>query len=238
MSGVRGGLVRWGVLAALTLALCAGCGAGTRTGTPHPSPPPTSATPSASAHPAPSTAPPPAQCRAWGCRPRQTVSLAGGDTVTLWYGDDEQNYASRPVLELAGPSGALQWWVSPKGDGWNGQLTCLAGGAMPNCVLTDSLGMHAGVAELVVLQDGRLSHPPGGEVISNSGGTKAADLNGDGMLDVIGVVNDYKPNFAEGHSYWQTFDYAAGRYVSTGCAPKTASPPTVLLTGICPTPPR
>ena len=47
----------------------------------------------------PSPAPPP-PCQAWECRTRQTVNLTPGWTVRLWRGGDQQNYASRPVVEL------------------------------------------------------------------------------------------------------------------------------------------
>jgi hypothetical protein len=54
---------------------------------------------------------------------------------------------------------------------------------------------------------------------------------------VIGTTNDYRPNFAQGHNYWQTFRYRAGRLVVTGCATETrgSGPPVQLLHGACPT---
>jgi quinol monooxygenase YgiN len=58
--------------------------------------------------------------------------------------------------------------------------------------------MHAEVAEMLNLRTGRLVHPPRAEAITNSVGMRAADLNRDGYLDVIGTSNDYLPNFAQG----------------------------------------
>jgi hypothetical protein len=103
--------------------------------------------------------------------------------------------------------------------------------------MLDSLGMHAGVAEILLLQAGRLVHPAGAEAVTVAGEPRAADLDGDGFLDVIGTTNDYRPNFAQGHNYWQTFRYGAGRLVVTGCAPETrgSGPPVQLLHGPCPT---
>ncbi|MDT4901286.1 MAG: hypothetical protein QOJ78_2216, partial [Pseudonocardiales bacterium] len=74
------------------------------------------------------------------------------------------------------------------------------------------------------------------EAITNSVGMRAADLNRDGYLDVIGTSNDYLPNFAQGHDYWQTFRYHDGRLTVTGCARqlKNVPAPTRLLTGTCP----
>jgi hypothetical protein len=84
------------------------------------------------------------------------VTLRDQYAVRLWLGSDQQNYESRPVVELLDHGVTVQWWISPRGDGWNGSLTCIAGRSEPNCVLLDSLGMHAGVAEILLLQGGRL----------------------------------------------------------------------------------
>jgi hypothetical protein len=184
----------------------------------------------------PRPVPPPERCQAWGCRPRQSVTLAPAWTLRLWLSPDELNYHSRPVVELTRGRAAVQWWISPHGDGWNGSLTCLTGEPEPNCALIDSLGMHADVAETLILRAGRLVHPARAEAITNSVGMRVADLNRDGYLDVIGTSNDYQPNFAQGHDYWQTFRYHDGRLTLTGCARqlKSVPAPTRLLTGTCP----
>lgn len=176
----------------------------------------------------------PVACASWDCRARQTRQLGNGYAVTLWGGASQQNFLSRPVLSLAEHGTATQWWVSPKGDGWNGSLTCLATSAEPNCVMVDSLGMHASVAEMVLLSGRRLVHTA--EAVDDAPGMQAVDLDGDGYLDVIGTVNDYTPNFAQGHNYWQTRRYADGRFVVTGCTLQRAGsqPPTQLLNGTCP----
>lgn len=76
----------------------------------------------------PSPVPPPARSQVWVCRARQTVNLTHGWTVRLWLSGDQQNYDSRPVIELLQDRVAVQWWISPHGDGWNGSLSCLTGG--------------------------------------------------------------------------------------------------------------
>jgi hypothetical protein len=176
----------------------------------------------------------PAPCDS--CQPRPTVRLANGDELRLWLSTDQQDYRSRPVVELLRSGRPVQSWASPQGDGWNGKLTCLDGsaGATPNCVLVDSAGMHASVAELLLVQGGTLSHPANAEVTTDSPGLRTADLDHDGYLDVIGSTNDYSPNYAQGHNYWQTFRYADGRFDVTGCARQAGTPmPTRLLTGTC-----
>jgi hypothetical protein len=157
--------------------------------------------------------------------------------VRLWVGADQQNYHSRPVVELLDHGAAVQWWISPQGDGWNGSITCASSGPEPNCVLIDSLGMHANVAEVIVLHDDRLAHAAAAQAIADSPGMRAVDLNGDGYLDVVGSTNDYQPDYAQGHNYWQTFRYQDGRLDVTGCTPQGtgAAAPTHLLTGTCPT---
>lgn len=167
------------------------------------------------------------------CQPAQSVRLANGDVLRLWLSIDQQDYRSRPVIELLRSGRPVQSWAAPQGDGWNGALTCVDG-ATPNCVLVDSAGMHASVAELLLLPDGKLIHPAGAEVSADSPGMRTADLDHDGYLDVIGSTNDYSPNYAQGHNYWQTFRYAGGRFDVTGCARQTAAAPTQLLTGACP----
>jgi hypothetical protein len=219
------------VFAVVLAAVVAGCGsAPTGEGATH------TAARAPSSMSAPGPAPPPARCRAWRCRVRQTVNLTPGWAVRLWLSADQQDYASRPVVELSYQHVAVQWWIAPLGDGWNGSLTCLTNGPEPNCDLIDSLGMHADVAEMLILHGGRLVHPASARAITNSVGMRAADLNQDGYLDVIGTSNDYRPNFAQGHDYWQTFRYHNGRLTITGCArqPGTGPEPTHLLTGTCP----
>jgi hypothetical protein len=193
---------------------------------------------STSSTPAPAAAPKPAACKRWGCQPHQTVQLTDSRAVTLWLGRVAQDYESRPVLELQDHGVAVQWWISPQGDGWAGSLTCETSGPEPNCVLLDSLGMHASVAETVMIRAGRLIHPDAAEVTTNTAGAQAVDLNADGYLDVIGRINDYRPNFAQGHTYWQTFRYSDGRLIATGCAPQIGDgpAPTQLLSGSCPMP--
>lgn len=196
--------------------------------------------------PSPPTAAAP--CDASSCRPQQTVRLAGGDELRLWLSTDKQDYRSRPVVELVSDGASVQSWASPQGDGWNGRLTCLTGtagaddsaaaagpgDAPPNCVLTGSAGMHASIAELLLVRDGRLIHPAGAEVVADSPGVRAADLDHDGFLDVIATTNDYTPNYAQGHNYWQTFRYAGGGFELTGCARQPGPVPSQLLTGTCP----
>jgi hypothetical protein len=76
--------------------------------------------------------------------------------------------------------------------------------------------------------------PGNGPRLPRATNTARADRLGAG--DIIGSTNDYRPNYAQGHNYWQTFEYRVGHLVVTGCAPQApdARAPTHLLTGTCP----
>jgi hypothetical protein len=214
------------------VALLAACGSG-RPGAGDASTP-LASNPAASTPPV-SRSTSPAECGS--CQPRQTVPLANGDELRLWLSTEQQDYRSRPVVELLVAGRPVQSWAAPQGDGWNGTLTCRDGvppNPVPDCALIDSVGMHASIAELLLVADGRLVHPPNAEVTADSPGMKAADLDHDGYLDVIGTTNDYSPNYAQGHNYWQTFRYADGQFVATGCARQPGATPTRLLSGTCP----
>ena len=232
----RAGARQWLLSAALAVVV-ASCSSGGAPRDSASSPARPSTVSPATSAPSATSVPAPTSCQRWSCRLRQTVTLPDQYAVRLWLGSDQQNYESRPVVELLDHGVTVQWWISPRGDGWNGSLTCLADRSKPNCVLIDSLGMHAGAAEILLLQGGRLVHPAGAEAVTVAGEPRAADLDGDGYLDVIGTTNDYRPNFAQGHNYWQTFQYRAGRLVLTGCTAETrgSGPPVQLLHGACPT---
>jgi hypothetical protein len=213
-----------GVLCLVLLA--AGCASSSQ----HGGSPATTSSPKAKPH----AVAMPAACQSWHCYARQTRQLGNDAAVTLWAAAGQQNFRSRPMLSLTVQGVPVQWWTLPKGDGWNGSLTCLVATQEPNCVVVDSLGMHASVGEMVLLRNGHLV--PTAEAVADAPGMNAVDLDRDGYLDVIATVNDYTPNFAQGHNYWQTRRYSAGRFMVTGCALQQQGlpAPTQLLDGACP----
>jgi hypothetical protein len=99
--------------------------------------------------------------------------------------------------------------------------------------------VHSAAAQLIVLRAGKLVMPAKAMVVADLPTILARNLDDDSDLDVVAVVSDYMPNFAEGHLYWRTFRNADGQLVSTGCAPRKSpgeAPPTQFLTGECPHP--
>src|SRR6185503_3497629 len=131
------------------------------------------------------------------------------------------------------------WWIGRLGFGWAAKLSCLATAGQPNCVVTSALGAHAGSAETLLLRSGALSSSAAASVIFDSSMPVAADLDRDGLLDVIGMENDYTPDYAHGHNYWATYRQTGAALHRTGCARVSGStPPAALLTGTCPKVPQ
>ncbi|HTZ43248.1 MAG TPA: hypothetical protein VMB79_05245 [Jatrophihabitans sp.] len=197
--------------------------------------------------PAPSTVPaarqPTAPCAALHCAPGPTEPLTGGYAVRLWSEPQPTGATSAtPVVELLRGGQHAGWWTGRLGFGWSATLTCLATPAEPNCVVTSALGAHAGSAETLLLRGGALASPATASVVFDSSAPTAADLDGDGRLDVTGMENDYKPNYAQGHNYWATYRLSGSALHRTGCTPvaggAAAVPPHALLHGPCPVVPQ
>jgi hypothetical protein len=184
----------------------------------------------------------PAPCAPYGCSPGPDQPLTGGYTVRLWLSQppaDGQIAADRatPVLELSRDGQHVGWWVSRLGFGWSAGVRCLATSAEPNCVVLANTGAHAGSAEVVFLRDGALIGSARASVVFDSGDPIATDLDHDGLLDVLGVDNDYTPSYALGHNYFTSYRLSGEALHRTGCRLKTAAGqpwPTTLLTGPCP----
>lgn len=181
-----------------------------------------------------------APCAAFDCTAGAVQQLGGGYSVRLWSAappsaTDSQALRSTPVLELLHGGQHSSWWTGRIGYGWGSSLRCLATAGAPNCVVLAQAGAHAGVAEVALLAaDGVLTSPATASVIFDSGTPVAADLDHDGRLDVIGIENDYLPDFASGHNYWTTYRLNGSSLKQTGCTPVSKTVPTALLTGRCP----
>lgn len=179
----------------------------------------------------------PAQCRAFPCTKARSESLGGGYEITIWHAGRVGDFRTEPVVELARDGRAVQWWLWPRGYGWAAELTCRAAAPEPHCILTDGDGAHSSVAQMVLLRSGRLAVPPGAAVVADLPTIISRDLDGDGYLDVVALDSDYTPNFAQGHLFWNTFRFAGGQLMSTGCVPRTSPtdpPPSRTASGLCP----
>lgn len=188
-----------------------------------------------------------APCHPAACTPGATQQLSGGYSVRLWSsvapgapsGTGSSSASSTPVLELLNAGNHVQWWVGRLGFGWAAELSCLNSPppAGANCVVVAEVGSHAGSAEVVLLQGAKLVAPATASVVFDSGLPVAADLDADGRLDVLGVENDYRPSFANGHNFWTSYRLIGTSLQQTGCLPvssPTQAPPTRMLAGRCP----
>jgi len=181
--------------------------------------------------------PMPAKCASWGCRKARTTDLGAGYAVTLWHAGKVGDYRAKPVVELSHDGVAVQWWLWPRGHGWDAAIECSVQAPEPNCMLSAGDGVHSGVAQLLILRHGRLDAPPRASVIADLPALTVRDLDADGYLDVVAIDSDYTPNFAQGHLFWNTFRFAGGQLMSTGCAARTSPTepaPAHPLDGICP----
>jgi hypothetical protein len=167
--------------------------------------------------------------------------LSDGFSVRLWsFPMPAVADASTPVIELLRGGVHVAWWHGRLGFGWSATLTCLPTPADPNCIVTSALGAHAGSAEVILLHNSALVSPPQASVAFDSSEPRASDLDGDGRLDVLGMENDYRPDFAHGHNYWATYRGTASSLQRTGCQPVQAgvTAPGRLLSGPCPVVPQ
>ena len=197
-----------------------------------------SSAPPSSAQPA--STPVPVPCAAHRCTPQAALQLTGGYSVRLWsYPAPAVPDAATPVVELLAGGQHVSWWIGRLGFGWAATLSCLATAGNPNCVVTSAVGAHAGSAETLLLRAGALTSPAAASVTFDSSQPTAADLDGDGLLDVVGMENDYQPDYAHGHNYWATYRQAGSALHRTGCAPVVGrARPAALLTGRCPVLPQ
>jgi hypothetical protein len=127
-----------------------------------------------------------------------------------------------------------------RGQSRDGALTCESRTVPVNCAIVTPVGLHSAMAQLVFVANGRIIDSSA-FVVAETPQLVAADLNGDGILDLSARDSDYRPNFAEGHLFDRTYRYDVSqhRFHSTGCSgrlanPRTAAPPAVLETGPCP----
>jgi len=205
------------------------------TSAPTVSAPGSSAAPGTTPPAGPSSAPPPSVCaKVTDCKLLKSWNVGSGYLVAAFSAPSASSGIGAAVLMLARDEVPVYWHLI---DGQTpSELLCkVATGALRNCVLVDYVGAHAATAYPFVVDGDTLAI--GKSVGTDTPGLHAADLDHDLLVEVYGLNNNYKPDYASGHVQWQTWQRSTdGALTSTGCGPLAASAPpapTTFLTGTC-----
>lgn len=176
---------------------------------------------------------PPPQCPNATCSELATASLGNGFVALLRSGQSSNGGLAASVLELTLNGIAVDWHAV--NDETPAHLTCI-GGAAGNCVVVDQVGAHGADATVWRLALNSQKLTSAAKVEADTPSMAGRDLNGDGFVDVIGLQNNYTPDYATGKVQWQTWLFDGKTLSSTGCTPLSVSPPprpTAAVTGPC-----
>jgi hypothetical protein len=178
--------------------------------------------------------PAPATCATSQCALVARHDLGGGFRLQVLGNTLAQHGAGAAVLELTRRGTPVYWRVFDRQT--PAALSCARFRRLPNCVLVDYVGAYGGVAYPIILVDGGVWI--GAPVGTDTPTLRAADLDGDGRVDVYGLQNNYDPSYSDGAVQWQTWRRSADgtSLTSTGCGVLShdrAPAPVRLLTGAC-----
>jgi hypothetical protein len=161
-----------------------------------------------------------------------SAGLDGDYRVTVYAAPSPTGAVAATVTELARAGVPVYWHVTD--DASPSRLMC-SPTPQPNCGLSVFVGAHASEGFALLRAGDALALF--GQANSETPTTKVVDLDADGWVDVATVRNTYRPSYATGKVYWQTFTADGRRLTATGCtAPTHELPPTPTapLTGPCP----
>jgi hypothetical protein len=174
---------------------------------------------------------PPSICNGSQCSSKTQTTF--GQFEVILYSAPSTTSGTASVIELLDNTAPVYWKVID-GDSPEG-VTCSTTPA-PNCVVVDETGAHASTFSAFRVSAGALTQFDMNG--SDTPASYAADLNGDGWIDVVTEQNTYQPNYAAGTVYWQTFTSNGVHLLSTGCsapiaADQLAPRPSAPLGGPC-----
>lgn len=176
----------------------------------------------------------PRQCPGGSCPIIGTADLGDGFVASLRSGTASDGPAfGASVLELTEAGVPVDWHATD--DRQPGQLSCI-GGAVANCVVIDYQGAHSASATVWRLGRDSATLAKMASADADTPSMSARDLNGDGFVDVIGLQNDYQPDYVTGQVQWQTWVFDGKNLSSTGCtalAPTPPPRPSAPATGTC-----
>lgn len=226
-------------------------GAGTQTTTPAvPSLPPTQFDPSTPPVGAPSSTPgrPPvtnadpdlkAVKGCPGCTVRQIRrAVRPGISVALLVG--KATPFDRGVLvSFRSSTGTVISQLAAAGDSFrdqDGKPSTVACDISFHCLLPAGIGAHSAVMTVASVSRAGVLDLVTDKIAVNSLRLRALDLDGDGIDEIVGVLNDCEPNCADGHDSWVAYKLAGRGYIQIGCAPydRKARPPARLTPEACP----
>jgi hypothetical protein len=178
---------------------------------------------------------PPPLCATPDCPVVASRDLGSGYRLAALGNTSALGGAGVAVLELTHDGTPVYWRVFPTETPV--ALVCATSTHLPNCVLVDYAGAHGGVGYPILFVDRGVW--VGNPVDTDTPILRAADLDGDGLVDAYGLQNDYEPSYADGAVQWQTWRRTADgtSFTSTGCGPLVhrgqPRAPDALLGGGC-----
>lgn len=220
-------VVRIGCVAALALLLAPACTRGQAPG-------PVASTGTAASRPAPSPSPSASAaalarvpvrevpaCDRAACSAVAVTQVRAGVTLALVRGPDRPDGTRQTayLLSLDPANKRLGVLSLTHGDYFFDSLPELTCDALLHCFVAASSGAHTGVLNVVAVgQHGQLTDISQSGLLSvDTVDVGPADINDDGIDEVLGRVNDFTPNYAGGSDYWMLWVWNGTRYVPLGC---------------------
>jgi hypothetical protein len=181
----------------------------------------------------PNAIPAPEACPGGTCKQTMSTTLTAPFEVIVRANPAYANGTGAAIVELTQSGVPISWYVVPGET--PAEITCSSTPNQSNCVLVNHVGEHASDG-IVFRLSGNTLHR-GSTVRATTRQMHARDLNGDGWVDVAGLQNTGKPDYATGQVYWQTWVSNGVFLNSTGCTglASAADPqPAELVHGNCP----
>jgi hypothetical protein len=174
-----------------------------------------------------------------GCTVKYTTRTArSGISAALLVGRNDPVQRGQ-IATYNSRTGTLIDQVTLAGDyfqGPTGASSTVACDISFHCFVSAGMGAHSGVTTVVAVGTTGGMTVTTNKLTVNSATIRAQDLEGDGVDEVVGVINDCEPDCARGHDFWTAWKLANGGYIRMGCAAydRKPRPPAKLDASVCP----